>query len=370
MKIKSYFANTLEAAIRQAREELGSEAMLIESRTPSAEMRRLGRLEVVIGIPDNIREQPKSVLPPPPPQSGREDLAAELKMLRGQINDLRKMMQPCPVAPEIEDAKKELIGMDMDPAIVDALVQDAEVIWQDRVASYPGARMQCLQDIVKDAIRNRVQCVPEINCATIRGNVSVFVGPPGAGKTTALVKLAVQQCLAKRRSVRMISVDPDRVGGHELLRAYSNFLGIGFAAANSFSDLQDALDQSQEKMCVLIDTPGYGASDMDAAHDLATVLERVKKREVHLVLPASMKRADVTEYADRYTMFKPSRLLFTKLDETASAGSILSEALRLGLPLSFFTTGQSVPEDIENGDCEMLIRRLFPANLTAAANAA
>ena len=41
------------------------------------------------------------------------------------------------------------------------------------------------------------------------------------------------------------------------------------------------------------------------------------------------------------------RLLFTKLDETGSYGPILSEAARTGKPLSFFTTGQRIPEDLE-----------------------
>ena len=45
--------------------------------------------------------------------------------------------------------------------------------------------------------------------------------------------------------------------------------------------------------------------------------------------------------------FQPDYLLFTKLDETGSQGAILSAALEAGKPLSFFTNGQNIPEDIE-----------------------
>jgi flagellar biosynthesis protein FlhF len=123
-------------------------------------------------------------------------------------------------------------------------------------------------------------------------------------------------------------------------------------------------------MCVLIDTQGFAPGDTAAARDLATVLGRIAGPEVHLVLPASMKRCDAAAYSDHFAPFKPTRLLFTKLDETSSVGSMLSETLRLGIPLSFFSIGQGVPEDLENADPCVLIDRLFLSNPATAASAA
>lgn len=367
MKVKSYFANSVDAAIRQAQEEIGNEAILIESRAAAPEKRSAGRFEVVFGVLESGREEAKPK--PVSTTSGREDLAEELKMLRSQITELRKMLQPAsqpaPGNIEIEKLRNELIDADLDPLIACGLVDAVEIAAGPRAGS-----KESLHHALSDCLRNRIQTVNDLNCPAVQGNVITFVGPPGAGKTTALAKIAVQHCLAKRRSVRIVSVDTERIGGHELLRAYSNVLGIGFAAANSLSGLQEALNEGPEKMCVLIDTQGFAASDTAAARELATVLGRIAGPEVHLVLPASMKRCDAAAYSDYFAQFKPTRLLFTKLDETASVGSMLSETLRLGIPLSFFSMGQGVPEDLENADSQALIERLFQANAATAASAA
>jgi flagellar biosynthesis protein FlhF len=74
--------------------------------------------------------------------------------------------------------------------------------------------------------------------------------------------------------------------------------------------------------------------------------------------------------SDRFAVFHPTRLLFTRLDETTSVGAVVSEALRLEKPLSFFAAGQAIPDDLEEANPEMLVRRMFAADSAAAVNAA
>ena len=93
----------------------------------------------------------------------------------------------------------------------------------------------------------------------------VFVGPPGAGKTTTLAKFAVQYCLATQQSVRIISVDPHRVASHEKLRALAAVIGIGFTAANTISEFGKPRRSFARKNVILIDTPGYASRDFDGA---------------------------------------------------------------------------------------------------------
>jgi flagellar biosynthesis protein FlhF len=52
--------------------------------------------------------------------------------------------------------------------------------------------------------------------------------------------------------------------------------------------------------------------------------------------------------------------LFSRLDEIESSGAMFSEAVRTGKPLSFFSTGQIVPEDLEPAHCERVTRLLVP----------
>src|SRR6478752_970922 len=106
------------------------------------------------------------------------------------------------------------------------------------------------------------------------------VGPPGSGKTTSLVKLAVAYGVAARKSVQVVSLDNLRVGAAEQLRSYAAILGVGFQALESPAGLDQALEE-HAKSLILIDTPGYCLGDLDAAADLAHVLSR-GEIDVHL----------------------------------------------------------------------------------------
>ena len=198
----------------------------------------------------------------------------------------------------------------------------------------------------------------------------VFVGPPGAGKTTTLAKFAVQFCLATQQSVRIISVDPHRVASHEKLRALSAVMGIGFTPANTMSDLREALEEFRGKNVILIDTPGYASRDFDGASDIADCLVPASHKHTHLVLPASMQRNDLSRYVRQYEVFQPDYLLFTKLDETESCGAALSVVLEAGKPVSFLANGQSIPEDIEPANSSPLTAFLSMREPTEAISAA
>ena len=89
------------------------------------------------------------------------------------------------------------------------------------------------------------------------GRVTALVGPPGTGKTTTLVKLAVVEGLRAGRSVRLISADTQRIGGADQLRTFATILGVPFQAVDSSSALAQAIDAAASADIVLIDTPGY-----------------------------------------------------------------------------------------------------------------
>jgi flagellar biosynthesis protein FlhF len=177
--------------------------------------------------------------------------------------------------------------------------------------------------------------------------VMAVVGPPGAGKTTTLVKLAILYGLKSRRPLQLVSMDTYRVGALEELRLYSNILGVNLQPLETASSLAQALEEYRNKGMVLIDTPGYGPNDLDLASDLATYFTRNREIDVHLVLPAHMKATDMARTVERFSMFRFSKLIFTNLDQTDTYGPIVSQAIQSHKPVSFLTNGQQVPEDIE-----------------------
>jgi len=350
MKIKSYFSNSVEKAIQEARLEMGPEAMLLTTRRSSPETRRLGAYEVVFGLPAQTQNSA------PSPSVASVDLSAELQSLQSQLEEVKSALQGSGGARTQvsgvslpEELCRELADAGLEPNIAQAIADEAVGAWRQMQQTPRSIRGGShLRQLAIEAISKRLRFAPPFappQADTCR--VVAFVGPPGAGKTTALAKFAVQYCLAAQQSVRIISVDPHRVASHEKLRALAAVIGIGFTASSTVSEFREALEEFRGKNALLIDTPGYASRDFDGASDIASCLARATQKQIHLVLPASMKFTDLSRYAGGFEVFQPDYLLFSKIDETESCGAALSLALQCGKPLSFLANGQGIPEDFE-----------------------
>jgi flagellar biosynthesis protein FlhF len=203
------------------------------------------------------------------------------------------------------------------------------------------------QAALADELQSRFTTQPELGRGPARPRIVALVGPPGAGKTTTLVKLAANYGLASRRPVLLLSTDTYRVAAADQLRSYAAILGVGCQVLETVTGVAQALEENRGKDLIFIDTPGFGFGDMESASTLARFLAARSDIDTHLVAPSSLKSADLARVVDAFEIFRPQRLLFTKLDETTSFGPILNEAARTARPLSFFTTGQRIPEDLE-----------------------
>ena len=376
MKIKSYFADSVEEAIQEARQELGPEAMLITSRRSSAENRELGAYEVVFGLSGGANGQ---VTRQRPTTAKTADLAGELQNLRAQLEEIKSALQGPRGADsgsaEADALFDELVAHDMARGTAREIVSSAARL-RDQL-SLGQASPHPLRAYASELISKKLRFpLGFAKSAPADGaEFVVFAGPPGAGKTTTLVKIAVRECLAKRQPVRILSLDPNRVAAHERLRSLAAIIGVPFTALNSVQEFlsatsSDASGDSRNKGFVLVDTPGYSTAEMDGAAEMARCLERLPHKQVHLVLPVSMKRADLARIIGEYAVFQPDFLLFTKLDETRSLGAALSAALEADKPLSFFCGGQSIPEDLEPAHARAFAAMLARPQLGEAGAAA
>jgi flagellar biosynthesis protein FlhF len=366
MKIKSYFARTVEDAVAQAREELGPDAMLVNSRRAEEEAREMGEYEVVFAADSGSATPVSSSSNAAQPFPDR--LSTEVADLKRELEGMRRTLtrsafapsQWLPSSPEASEAYAELISNEVAPDLAREIVQSAA----------GGARGSSFAQALAGELESRIAVEPALGRGDARPRVVALVGPPGCGKTTTLVKLAVNYGLATRRPALLLSMDTYRIAAAEQLRSYAAIIGIGFSVLETVAALAQAIEENRGKDLIFIDTPGFGFGDMDQAAQLAGFLARRSDIDTHLVLACSMKSADLTRVTDAYEPFHPQRLLFTKLDETGSFGCILNETLRTGRPLSFFSNGQRIPEDLEAASPDRVLKLVYAGSPARARSAA
>jgi flagellar biosynthesis protein FlhF len=344
MHVKSFFAATVEDALALGSREMGPEALLVQSRKAPPEARHMGAYEVVLAL----AAQPLAAVPPS--GAGAPPLSREFAELRQRLDAMRRSIahsavaRPRWLAPSSETAAvfSSLIEAEVDPHLADQIAAAVA-----RRLGPPDAGTRSVLGAAAEEMESRFSVDSTLGCKNAGERLVALVGPPGAGKTTTLVKLAVAYGLAARRPVALLSADAYRIAAADQLRAYAAILGVAFELAETPRALAQSLELHRGKELILIDTPGLAADEMDQGAELAAFLASRTDIDVHLVLSASMKSADITRAVERFEIFRPGKLLFTRLDETGTLGPLLNEASRTQKPISFLSRGQQIPEHLE-----------------------
>jgi flagellar biosynthesis protein FlhF len=175
----------------------------------------------------------------------------------------------------------------------------------------------------------------------------MLVGPSGVGKTTTIAKLAALYALRQKRKVALITLDTYRVAAVEQLRVYGNILGLSVDVALTCEDLAGLLRMRKSADLILIDTAGRSPLDQTAMSELKQLVGPNRDVEAHLLLSAATREADLNVVWNRFMTLPLKSLIFSKVDETTQYGSIFNILQRINLPISYLSTGQRVPEDLE-----------------------
>ena len=190
--------------------------------------------------------------------------------------------------------------------------------------------------------------------------IIALIGATGVGKTTTLAKLAARFVLEKEMNVALITADTYRISAVEQLKTYSDIIGLTLETVYTPTDLKAAIDKHRDKQLILIDTAGRSQHNDFQLNELRELLAVDPNIEKHLVLSATTKYKDAVDIIRKFSLCAPDRVLFTKVDETSSIGTIVNLIHEYPIMLSYFTNGQSVPDDIipasSRGLAELLLR--------------
>ena len=186
-----------------------------------------------------------------------------------------------------------------------------------------------------------------------------MIGPTGVGKTTTIAKLAAHFHFRERRPVLLANGDTTRIGADAQLGTYSRILDIPMVTVTTPAALERALARQEDGTVCLLDTPGTSPRDRAQMGRLREFLDVAGEVQTHLTVSCTTRTGDLWEIARGFNDLRPTSLIFTKMDETATFGSVVSFAHRLGTPIAYFATGQTVPDALETATLERLVQFLL-----------
>jgi len=193
--------------------------------------------------------------------------------------------------------------------------------------------------------------------------IMMFVGPTGVGKTTTIAKLAARYALKKSRKykVGIITLDTYRIGAVEQLMTYAKMMKLPIEAVVDPSDFVSALNRLRNNDLILIDTVGSSQHDKEKVDKINSFLavNTFATIDVNLVLSATTKYSDLKDIFTNFSILEIDTLVFTKLDETLEVGNIFSLVFEVKKPISYFSVGQEVPDDLRVASSEFLVEKML-----------
>jgi flagellar biosynthesis protein FlhF len=374
MKIRRYVANSLTEAKEKIKKDLGDNAVILSSRKSKQRgiWRWFGRqvVEVTAAVDepelfDDGNPSAGSSLTiaaaseRAPWEVFQKDLAETKRLMHSltrKLGETKAITEyPAEVA-NIYDLLKQAevddqVAHDLSDQIMEGMtskeLEDAGKVWR--------RTENVLTNLLDRYVRK-----PEPKRSG--SQVICLVGPTGVGKTTTLAKLAAQAVLVGKKRVALVTFDTYRIAAVDQLKTYGEILGIPVEIAFSPAEIRQKLDRLRDYDTVFVDTVGRSQQNAMQLSEIKAFTDAVSADEVFLVQSATTRYDIMVEVTKNYLQAKPTALLFTKLDEARVYGPLLNLLLETGLPLSYLTNGQNVPDDIVTPKSGEIVQLLLGAS--------
>ncbi len=246
----------------------------------------------------------------------------------------------------LASAYAELIAQEFSKDLADRVVGSLE----SRLDTETSRNHEVVRRMLLEEIADLVPTEESIETVVPRDGrprTIAFVGPTGVGKTTTLAKIAATLSIRDGLKVAMVTADTYRISAVDQLRTYAEILGCHLEVAGDAASMKTALENCRGVDAILIDTPGRSQNDADSLAELRTIMDAARPHETHLVLSGTASERVLVREAEAFAGLGPDRVVLTKLDEAVAFGMLVSVVRRIGRRISWVTTGQEVPRDVE-----------------------
>ncbi len=405
MKLKTYTAESYTEALNKVKRELGDEVVIVSSKEIKRKtLTSPGLYEIVVAVEDNKtikkqskKEQMDDVLlklsnaakeigsfTPKQTKSEKDkinnlkpvgfDEIKELKEKVEQIADTLKYLQAnvwdftnknsLEIPPEFSEIYALAKASGMNTKHLNEIMQLTIKYMPLRMRKNRNAIKRYFHTLLKKMVPIRLE--REINPP--HKKILMFVGPTGVGKTTTIAKLAARYAykLNSRHKVGIITLDTYRIGAVEQLMTYAKMMRLPIETVVDPNDFEEALNTLRHNDYILIDTVGSSQHDKEKIEKLSRFLKvnTFAEININLVLSAVSKYEDLLDIYKNFSLLPIDTLVFTKLDETRTYGNIFSLLLDTKKPVSYFSIGQEVPDDLMQANSEYLLKGILEKELS------
>ena len=404
MKLKTYTAPTYIKALDKVKKELGNDAIIVSSKEIKRKtLTSAGLYEIVVAI----EEKQKNVTSKSAKEKNMEDVMLKLSSAAQKIDSFSPKKQSEKNINKLKPVNNEEIKelKEKVEQIADTLKYLQANVWDFTnkdlteippefseiyaLAKASGISIKHLDEIMKLTIKymplrmrkNRMaikryfntllkKMIPvrfEREISAPHKKILMFIGPTGVGKTTTIAKLAARYAykLKSRHKVGIITLDTYRIGAVEQLMTYAKMMRLPIETVVDPNDFEDALNSLRHNDYILIDTVGSSQHDREKIEKLSRFLKinTFAEININLVLSAVSKYEDLKDIYKNFSILPIDTLVFTKLDETKTYGNIFSLILDAKKPVSYYSTGQEVPDDLMEASAEYLLKGILEKDL-------
>ncbi len=352
MRIKKFTANSYTDALEQVKNELGDDALIMNTRSikpdsPLSSQNAATKVEITAAVEfkepvvSNFTEEL---------QLDKEN-GLDIKSLIFNLLSENSQAQTLGLKSSQFEIYSHLVENGLDERLASKILIKAKA---ETDADPSKEKMRAM-----DLMQKIIPFKGEINLKNEGPKIVAFVGPTGVGKTTTIAKIAADYAIRQNKKIALVSLDTYRLGAVNQLEIYGDIMQLPVEIAEGSKELREIVKKHSDKDLILIDTIGRSHRDKDYSQQLKKIFTGVGGVETHLVLSVT---AQEKQFASTYQQFLPlgvDRVLFTKLDEGLSFGPIFNFSVRNRIPLSYFTMGQNVPEDLEIAVPDKVISLIF-----------
>ena len=408
MKVKRFIAEDMRTALREVKEELGPEAVILSNRSIDGQVELLAAMNYDEGLINDALSQSLNKAKPGSAAAYYEQAAAERYANQDaqaatqqstaeldqhsqrpgayRANEMNVAMdhQASGLLDSLANENQGLKEMKHELKSLRATIENQQAMseWGQLAKQHPlrislyrrytemGLSQEVCKYLVKGldessdfekamqaSLKQLVNQLPVADDDILdRGGVIAMVGPTGVGKTTTIAKLAARFAMRHgQRHVALISTDNYRIGAHEQLMTFGRLLGVPVYTAKDARELQQHLHKLHDKKLVLIDTAGMSQRDLRLSEQFVHIGRQAALIKSYLVLSANAQMITVDEVIRSFKKANLAGCILTKTDEAVSLGGVLSAMIKHHLPAAYVSDGQRVPEDLKPARARELV---------------